>query len=64
MHEVAVLIVWFALNIAAMILTMLMPHVFADSPGSRKKHDQPVLVLSEDGITEERTAMVPIGKAA
>jgi hypothetical protein len=64
MHEVAVLTIWFALNIAGMMLTMLMSHICADSPGSRRKHDQLVRVPSEDGITEERTAMVRMGKAA
>jgi hypothetical protein len=64
MHEVAILTIWFALNIAGMMVTMLMSHVFSDSPRSRRKHDQLVQVPSGEGLTEERTAMVRMGKAA
>jgi hypothetical protein len=64
MHEVAVLTIWFALNIAGMMLTMLMSHIFSDPPGSRRKHDHLVRVPSGDGITEERIAMARMGKTA
>jgi hypothetical protein len=64
MHEVAVLAIWFGLNIAVMMLTMLLPHIFADSPGSGRKQDRLVRVHSGEGIREERAAMVQIGKAA
>lgn len=63
MHGVAVLTIWFALNIAGMLLTM-MPHIFADSCGTGRKQDQLVRVPSEEGILEEEAAMVRIGKAA
>lgn len=33
MHEVAILAIWFSFTIAGMILTILMPHIFPDSPG-------------------------------
>jgi len=64
MHEGAVLTIWFALNIAGMMLTMMMPHIFADARGTGRKHDQLARVPSEEGTLEERAAMVRIGKAA
>jgi hypothetical protein len=64
MHEVTVLTIWFALNISVMMLTMLMPHILAEAPGSGRKQDQLVQAPSEEGLTEERAAMVGIEKAA
>lgn len=64
MHEVAVLTIWFALNIAGMLLTMFLPHIFADARGTGRKLDQLVRVPSEEDILDERAAMVRIGKAA
>ena len=59
-----VLIIWFALNIAGMMLTMFMPHILADSPESGRKHDQLVRVPSVEGVTKESAAMVGIRNAA
>ena len=64
MHEVAALTIWFSANIAAMMLTMLLPHIFPDTPGNRARRDQLVRVPAEEGISEENAAMVEIGKAA
>ena len=64
MHEVAVLIIWFALNIAGMMVTMFLPHIVADSSKSGNTRDQLGQVRSAEGMAEERVAMVRMGKAA
>jgi hypothetical protein len=64
MHEVAILAIWFSFTIAGMILTILMPHIFPDSPGKNGEQDQLVRVSSEDGLQGHRIAIGRVRKAA
>lgn len=64
MHETTVLVIWFSLNIITMMLTMFIPHIFADTHRNRRGQDRPGRVPLTEGMAEERVAMVRIGKAA
>lgn len=64
MHEMAILVVWFSVNIGGMILTMFIPHLFPDAPKSEEQHGRVAHVPSRDSRQEQPVLVGEIGEAA
>lgn len=64
MAEMAILLVWCWSIIAGMILTLLMPVMFADSPAKNAAQDEPACVTSQDILRVEAQNVPIIGADA
>ena len=64
MHEMTVLTIWFAINIAGVILTMLMPRIFPDAPRKVEKRDNVVQMSAYENLEGGSLLMVYDDKAA
>lgn len=64
MHDMAFVIIWFAVNIAGVILTMLLPWIFPDAPAGEKARDEVVNLSPYGGFEGERRSILYSDKAA
>lgn len=64
MTEMAIVIVWCGAIIAGMILTLLMPVMFADSPAKHVAQDESACVTSQDILHLEVQNVPSIGADA
>lgn len=64
MHDMAVLMIWCASNIAGVILTLCLPHIFPDAPGGEKVRDEVVHLAPYEGFEGERMSVLYGDKAA
>jgi hypothetical protein len=64
MHDIEMLAVWFALVIAGMILTILMPRIVSESHGSAVDQEKPQRISAHQGSHERAGSMILIGKEA
>ncbi|OQW37590.1 MAG: hypothetical protein A4E19_12990 [Nitrospira sp. SG-bin1] len=62
MHDIEILAVWFALVIAGMILTILMPRIVSESHGSGADQEEPQRISAHQGSHERVGSMILIGK--
>lgn len=64
MHDMAVLMIWFAMNIAGVILTMCLPQIFPDAPSGEEVRDEVVHLAPYEGFEGERMSIIYGEKAA
>ncbi len=64
MHDVVLLVIWFSVNIGAMVLTMFIPHIFSDAPKTERLHDHVAHLSLGEGRPEQRVLVGEIGEAA
>lgn len=64
MHDMEVLMIWFAMNIAGVILTMCLPQIFPDALGGKDVRDEVMHLASYEGFEGERMSILCDKKAA
>ena len=64
MHEMTALTIWFAINIAGVILTMLMPRIFPNAPHGAEAQDSVAHRSSYEDLEGDRMSIVYSDKAA
>ncbi|MBK9307502.1 MAG: hypothetical protein IPM58_10540 [Nitrospira sp.] len=64
MHESAIVVIWFALQIAGFILTMLMPQIFPDAPREVEEQNNVLPMSTYEKLEEGSLLMVYGDKAA
>lgn len=64
MHDIEIAAIWFALIIAGMILTMLMPWIVSESDGSEVNQHEREYIPAHQELHERVCSMVPIAKEA
>ncbi|GKS65650.1 hypothetical protein YTPLAS72_29540 [Nitrospira sp.] len=64
MHDMAVLMIWFGINIAGVILTLCLPQIFPDAPGGEVLRDEVVHLAPCEGFEGERMSILYGEKAA
>jgi len=63
MHEMTVLTIWFAINIAGVILTILMPRIFPDAPHGAEARDNVAHRSSYEDLEGDHMSIVYGDKA-
>ena len=61
MHDFEIVVIWFSLVIAGMILTMLMPWIVSEPRGGEIAQDECVRIPAYQGLHERASTMIPIG---
>lgn len=64
MHDFEIVIIWFYLISAGMILTMLMPRIASESRGNGAAHDACERISSHQRVCKPVSSMVPIASEA
>lgn len=64
MHDMAFGIIWFAVNIAGVILTMLLPCFFPEVQAGEEVRDEVVHLSPYEGFEGERMSILYSDKAA
>ena len=64
MHDAALLVIWFSVNIGGMILTMFIPHIFSEVPKTEGLQDHVARVQSGEGRQEQGALVGELGQAA
>lgn len=64
MHDMTSLTIWFAANIAGVILTMLMSRIFPDAPRKVEKRDNLVQMSAYENLEGGSMLMIYGDKAA